>query len=242
MCPNISECFSCGQATFLILGTNCTRQCLFCNIEKNSPQTVDGDEPARIAEAVARLKLSHVVITSPTRDDLTDGGVFHYSETVASIRETSAGTRIELLIPDFQGLQQSLEGIVASRPDVIAHNLETVPRLYHVRSGADYQRSLDVLRQCHELAPQIATKSGVMLGMGEDEREVEKVILDLREVNCTYLSIGQYLAPSKKHYPVQEYVPPEVFARLRQLSLHAGFLHVESGPYVRSSYHAGLYI
>lgn len=242
MCPNISECFSCGQATFLILGTNCTRQCSFCNIEKNSPQPVDGDEPARIAEAVARLKLSHVVITSPTRDDLTDGGAFHYSATVSSIRETSAETRIELLIPDFQGLHHCLEEIVASRPDIIAHNLETVPRLYHVRSGADYQRSLDVLRQCHELAPQIATKSGVMLGMGEDEREVEQVIHNLREVNCTYLSIGQYLAPSKKHYPVQEYVPPDVFSRVRELALQAGFSHVESGPYVRSSYHAGQYI
>lgn len=242
MCPNISECFSCGQATFLIMGTNCTRQCSFCNVEKNVPQPLDDDEPVRIAEAVARLKLSHVVITSPTRDDLTDGGAFHYSATVSSIRGVSAKTRIELLIPDFQGLQQSLETIIASQPDIIAHNVETVPRLYHVRCGADYQRSLDVLRQCHSLAPDIATKSGIMLGMGEEEREVVQVIHDLREVNCTYLSIGQYLAPSKKHYPVKEYVQPELFDRLREESLKAGFSHVESGPYVRSSYHAGQYV
>lgn len=241
MCPNISECFSCGQATFLILGTNCTRQCSFCNVEKQEPQAVDAEEPARIAEAFARLKLSHVVITSPTRDDLADGGASHYSATVTAIREVSDRTRIELLIPDFQGSQRSLELIVASQPDIIAHNVETVPRLYQVRSGAEYQRSLDVLRQCHELAPHICTKSGVMLGMGEEESEVVQVMNDLRGVNCTYLSIGQYLAPSKKHYPVQEYVQPEVFARLRELSLHAGFSHVESGPYVRSSYHAGQY-
>ena len=203
LCPNISECFSCGQATFLILGTICTRQCSFCNVEKNVPLMVDGEEPARIAEAVTRLKLLHVVITSPTRDDLPDGGASHYSATVSSIKNASAGTRIELLIPDFLGNQKSLESIVASQPDIIAHNVETVPRLYHVRSGADYQRSLDILKQCHELAPLISSKSGIMLGMGEEESEVVQVIDDLRAVNCTYLSIGQYLPPSKKHYPVQ---------------------------------------
>lgn len=241
MCPNISECFSCGQATFLILGTNCTRQCNFCNVDKNEPVAVDSDEPARIAEAVVRLKLSHVVITSPTRDDLSDGGALHYSETVLSIRQASASTRIELLIPDFMGNQQSLNTISTSQPDIIAHNIETVPRLYHVRSGADYQRSLEVLRMCHELAPHISTKSGIMLGMGEEECEVAKVIEDLRAVDCMYLSIGQYLSPSKKHYPVQEYIRPETFAGLRDLALQAGFAHVESGPYVRSSYHAGQY-
>ncbi|MDA8428373.1 MAG: lipoyl synthase [Geobacteraceae bacterium] len=241
LCPNISECFSCGQATFLILGTNCTRQCSFCNVEKNVPQQVDIDEPDRIAEAVVRLKLSHVVITSPTRDDLPDGGASHYFATVSSIKKTSAATRIEVLIPDFLGNQQSLKIIIGSRPDIIAHNVETVPRLYHVRSGADYQRSLQMLKWCREQAPLISTKSGVMLGMGEHEDEVVQVIEDLRGVNCTYLSIGQYLAPSKRHYPVQEYIQPEVFVRLRDLALKAGFSHVESGPYVRSSYHAGQY-
>ncbi len=242
MCPNISECFSCGQATFLILGTNCTRQCSFCNVEKHTLQPIDVDEPARVAEAVARLKLAHVVITSPTRDDLPDGGATQYFETVSAIRNMSAKTRIEVLIPDFQGNHQSLECVVASQPDIVAHNLETVPRLYHVRSGADYQRSLDLLMQCHTLAPHISSKSGVMLGMGEEEYEIEQVIHDLRRVNCMYLSIGQYLAPSKKHYPVQEYVRPEQFVKLRELALRAGFSHVESGPYVRSSYHAGQYL
>lgn len=241
MCPNISECFSCGQATFLILGINCTRQCSFCNVEKNVPLPVDFDEPARIAEAVTRLKLSHVVITSPTRDDLPEGGALQYSATVTFIRAASDETRIELLIPDFMGNQQSLEIIVGSRPDIIAHNVETVPRLYHVRSGADYHRSLHVLKWCQEQAPQISTKSGIMLGMGEVESEVEQVIEDLRRVNCTYLSIGQYLSPSTKHYPVQEYVKPLQFDRLREYALKAGFSHVESGPYVRSSYHAGEY-
>jgi lipoic acid synthetase len=241
MCPNISECFSCGQATFLIMGTNCTRQCSFCNVDKKPPLIVDGDEPARIAEAVTRLKLSHVVITSPTRDDLPDGGASHFCATVTSIRRISAETRIELLIPDFLGSHQSLESIVGSKPDIIAHNVETVPRLYQVRSGAVYRRSLEVLKLCHELAPLISTKSGIMLGMGEDEGEVVQVINDLHCVNCTYLSIGQYLAPSKKHYPVQEYVKPEVFERLRKLALNSGFSHVESGPYVRSSYHAAQY-
>jgi lipoic acid synthetase len=241
MCPNISECFSCGQATFLILGTNCTRQCSFCNVEKNAPLAVDRDEPLRIAEAVTRLKLSHVVITSPTRDDLPDGGASHYSETVTAIRNTSIGTRIELLIPDFMGNYQSLETIVRSQPDIVAHNVETVPRLYQVRSGADYQRSLEVLKRNHELAPLIRTKSGIMLGMGEEEGEVVRVIDDLRKVGCSYLSIGQYLSPSKRHYPVQEYIKPDVFDRLRQTALNSGFTHVESGPYVRSSYHAGQY-
>jgi lipoic acid synthetase len=241
LCPNISECFSCGQATFLILGRNCTRQCSFCNVEKATPLPVDREEPARIAEAVQRLRLSHVVITSPTRDDLADGGAAIYSATVAGIRMLTAETRIELLVPDFQGRRESLECVVASRPDIIAHNIETVPRLYHVRSGADYARSLDVLKRCGELDRQIGIKSGIMLGMGESEDEVNQVMRDLRSVGCRYLSIGQYLAPSREHYPVQEYIPPEVFERLREAGLALGFSHVESGPYVRSSYHAGQY-
>ena len=242
LCPNISECFSCGQATFLILGKNCTRQCSFCNVEKTEPFPVDQDEPGRVAEAVARLKLSHVVITSPTRDDLADGGAGLYAATVDAIRHSSPLTRIELLIPDFQGSYHSLEMVTASQPDIIAHNVETVPRLYHIRSGADYGRSLELLRNCRELAPDIRIKSGIMLGMGETEDEVLQVFKDLREAGCSYLSIGQYLAPSRKHFPVQEYVPPERFKRLQVHALELGFSHVESGPYVRSSYHAGQYV
>lgn len=241
LCPNISECFSCGQATFLILGKNCTRLCSFCNVEKTAPLPVDGDEPARVAEAARRLKLSHVVVTSPTRDDLPDGGAGIFAATVAAIRSASPATRIELLIPDFQGSVPSLESVVAARPDIIAHNVETVPRLYEIRSGADYRRSLEVLRVCAGLAPEIRTKSGIMLGMGETEEEVLVVLRDLRGVGCAYLSIGQYLAPSRRHYPVQEYVPPERFESLRLCALEMGFSHVESGPYVRSSYHAGKY-
>ena len=241
LCPNISECFACGQATFLILGRNCTRLCSFCNVEKTAPQPVDRDEPARVAEAVARLKLSHVVITSPTRDDLPDGGARLYAATVAAIRCSSPATRIELLIPDFQGDVPSLEMVVASHPDIIAHNVETVPRLYQIRSGADYARSLELLRVCAEMVPEIRTKSGIMLGMGELEPEVLQVLKDLRDADCDYLSIGQYLAPSRLHYPVQEYVAPELFETLRLQALEMGFSHVESGPYVRSSYHAGKY-
>lgn len=241
LCPNISECFGCGQATFLILGKNCTRLCAFCNVEKATPLPVDPGEPGRVAEAVARLSLAHVVITSPTRDDLPDGGASLFAATVAAIRSSSPETRIELLVPDFQGSRTSLECVAASGPEIIAHNLETVPRLYHIRSGADYGRSLEVLRLCSEVAAGIRTKSGIMLGIGETEGEVLDVLRDLRSVGCDYLSIGQYLAPSRRHHPVREYVRPEVFERLREMALEAGFCHVESGPYVRSSYHAGEY-
>lgn len=241
LCPNISECFSCGQATFLILGNNCTRMCAFCNVTKAVPEMVDHGEPARVAEAVKRLGLSHVVVTSPTRDDLEDGGAGQFAATVHAIRQTAPKTVVEVLIPDFMGSITALETVIASSPDIIAHNLETVPRLYHVRSGADYGRSLELLRCCKELAPDINTKSGIMLGMGEQEQEVLQLFEELRRVGCDYLSIGQYLAPSRQHYPVQEYVTPEQFERLQGVALSAGFSHVESGPYVRSSYHAALY-
>lgn len=241
LCPNISECFSCGQATFLILGRNCTRLCFFCNLEKTAPLPPEGDEAERVAQAVSRLKLSHVVVTSPTRDDLPDGGAGAYAATVVAIRTASPATRIELLIPDLQGERASLALVAAARPDILAHNLETVPRLYLIRSGADYRRSLDVLRLCKELAPESRTKSGIMLGMGESCDEVLELLRDLRGVACDYLSIGQYLAPSRAHYPVQEYLAPERFDELRRVALELGFSHVESGPYVRSSYHAGQY-
>jgi len=242
LCPNISECFRCGQATFLILGRHCTRHCSFCNVDKAEPQPVDSGEPARVAEAVARLRLSHVVITSPTRDDVPDGGASLYAATVAAIRAVSPATRIEPLIPDFRGDRKSLATVMASGPDMVAHNVETVPRLYHIRSGADYVRSLEVLHTCRDLSPKTPVKSGIMLGMGEAADEVVQVFGDLREAGCAYLSIGQYLAPSRNHYPVQEYVRPEVFEALRQTALDLGFVHVESGPYVRSSYHAGEYL
>lgn len=240
-CPNITECFRSRQATFLILGAECTRLCSFCNVTKKEPLPPDLGEPARVAEAVVMLDLSHVVITSPTRDDLPDGGAGFYAETVAAIRTVSPLTRIELLIPDFRGDRRGLATVVASAPDIIGHNLETVPRLYHIRMGADYDRSLGVLNTLHGLDPSLKTKSGIMLGLGEEEDEVLRVLDDLRSVNCSYLSLGQYLAPSRNHYPVHEYVRPEIFENYRRMALARGFLHVESGPYVRSSYHAAEY-
>ena len=241
MCPNISECFGCGQATFLILGARCTRSCTFCNVTKEAPLPLDPGEPVRVAEAVTRLRLKHVVITSPTRDDLEDGGAGVYAVTVAAVRAVSPATKIELLIPDFFGNADSVAVIVASRPDVVGHNLETVPRLYSIRAGADYGRSLRVLAMLHETGPALRTKSGLMLGLGEGEGEVLRVLDDLREAGCSWLSLGQYLAPSRSHAPVHEFIPPEMFERYRKEALFRGFDHVESGPYVRSSYHAAEY-
>jgi lipoic acid synthetase len=241
ICPNISECFRNRQATFLILGKSCTRLCSFCNVTKETPLPADPQEPARVAQAVVRLGLSHVVITSPTRDDLPDGGSALYAATVAAIREASPDTRIELLIPDFLGDRASIATVVKARPDIIGHNLETAPRLYHIRCGADYRRSLTVLETARELAPGLKTKSGIMVGLGETEAEVLAVFADLRRAECAYLSVGQYLAPSKRHYPVQEFISPERFDFFRDEALGLGFEHVESGPYVRSSYHAEQY-
>jgi len=241
MCPNISECFRAKQATFLILGSICTRLCTFCNVTKKAPLPIDPDEPARVAAAVRELSLAHVVITSPTRDDLSDGGAGLYAATVTAIRAASPDTRIELLIPDFKGDENSLQQVVAARPDILGHNVETVSRLYHIRSGADYLRSLELLRRAHALDPLLKTKSGIMLGLGESEAEVLAVMADLREAGCSYLSIGQYLAPSRQHQPVADFIEPERFDLLREKGLALGFEHVESGPYVRSSYHASSY-
>ncbi len=241
LCPNISECFCQKQATFLILGAACTRLCTFCNVVKAVPLPVDPGEPARLAEAVVRLALAHVVITSPTRDDLPDGGAVAYAATVDEIRRRAPGTRIELLVPDFRGSRESVSRVVASPPDIFGHNVETVPRLYDIRKGADYHRSLDVLAAAVGLAPSIPTKSGIMLGLGETIDEVREVLSDLRRAGCAYLSIGQYLAPSRKHQPVAAFIPPELFDGLREEALILGFSHVESGPYVRSSYHAADY-
>ncbi len=240
-CPNITECFRERQATFLILGADCTRLCSFCNVTKRTPLPPDSTEPARVAEAVCRLGLSHVVITSPTRDDLPDGGAGHYAETVAAIRSAAPATKVELLIPDFLGSRESLARVVASAPAIIGHNVETVPRLYDIRAGGEYGRSLRVLRMLGELAPAVRSKSGIMLGLGETEDEVLTVFADLRAAGCSYLGIGQYLAPSRQHYPVREFIRPELFEKYRITALAMGFAHVESGPYVRSSYHAARY-
>jgi lipoyl synthase len=240
-CPNITECFSKRQATFLILGRICTRLCSFCNVTKETPLPLDPGEPASVAEAVCRLGLAHVVITSPTRDDLADGGAAAYAETVALLRKSAPRTKVELLVPDFLGNAAALATVVASAPDILGHNLETVPRLYGIRSGADYDRSLDLLAEAHRLDPELKTKSGLMLGLGEEEEELFEVLEDLLATGCSYLSLGQYLAPSKQHYPVQRYLEPELFERYRERALEMGFLHVESGPYVRSSYHAEQY-
>ncbi len=241
LCPNISECFRQKQATFLILGKACTRLCTFCNVTKAKPLPLDQEEPVRVAAAIAQLGLNHVVITSPTRDDLPDGGAAAYALTVAAIRRGAPIARIELLVPDFNGNLTALEQVVASGPDIFGHNVETVPRLYAIREGADYQRSLEVLGKAMKLAPAIPTKSGVMLGLGETLDEVRQVMADLLSVGCSYLSLGQYLAPSRHHQPVVEFIPPETFDLLREEGLRMGFRHLESGPYVRSSYHAGEY-
>ncbi len=240
-CPNISECFGKRQATFLILGRICTRLCSFCSVSKETPLALDPNEPVSVAEAVQRLGLAHVVITSPTRDDLADGGAAAYAETVARIRVASPRTKVELLIPDFQGDGAALATVVASAPDILGHNLETVPRLYGIRSGADYRRSLALLAEAHRLDPELKTKSGLMLGLGEEEGELFGVLEELLQTGCSYLSLGQYLAPSRQHYPVQRFVEPELFESYKQKALAMGFLHVESGPYVRSSYHAEQY-
>lgn len=241
MCPNITECFRQRQATFLILGRICTRLCSFCNVAKEAPLPADHGEPARVAEAIKRLNLSHVVITSPTRDDLPDGGAALYAATVAAIREAAPRTAIELLIPDFRGDREAISVVTRAMPDIIGHNLETVPRLYHIREGADYRRSLEVLAALHEIAPSIRTKSGLMVGLGETEEELFAVFADLCRVGCSYLSVGQYLAPSKRHHPVRAFIEPELFDLYRERALAMGFAHVESGPYVRSSYHAAEY-
>lgn len=243
MCPNIGECFSRMEATFLILGRHCTRGCSFCNISKAAPLPLDPREPERVARAVSRLALKHVVVTSVTRDDLSDGGAGFFAETIARIRAVTPRVSIEALIPDFRLSRTALELVAAASPQIIAHNLETVPSLYYaVRQGADYRRSLEVLRLIKEIAPEIKSKSGLMLGMGEKPEEVCAVMQDLRDAGCDFLSIGQYLAPSRNHYPVKEYITPEQFTCYKEKGEALGFLHIESGPYVRSSYSAGNYL
>lgn len=243
MCPNMGECFSAKTATFLILGKNCTRNCRFCNIQKADPLAVDEQEPEKVAQAVRQLGLKHVVITSVTRDDLSDGGADIFAQTVNCIREKLPNVSVEILIPDFGFSLAALEIVAKAKPDIIAHNLETVPSLYRqVRQGSDYLRSLGVLRVLKEISPQLKTKSGLMLGLGEKMDEVLAVMQDLRSVHCDLLSIGQYLAPSKQHYPVKDYILPEQFDDYRQKAKEFGFLHIQSAPYVRSSYLAAQYL
>ncbi len=244
LCPNISECFSQNTATFLILGDTCTRACGFCAVNKGLPGQIDNFEPDKIAEAVNRLGLDYVVITSVTRDDLGDGGAGVFADTISSIRKIKRCVKIELLIPDFNGNTDALKKVVDASPDVIGHNLETVPSLYSIaRPQADYRRSLEVLKSIKKLAStnKIYTKSGLMLGLGEKEGEVSDVLLDLRNVDCDFLSLGQYLCPGNKNLAVEEFVHPEKFLEYKQKALEMGFLYVESGPYVRSSYRAAGY-
>jgi len=240
-CPNYGECFSKQTATIMILGTNCTRDCRFCNVRHAEPTPVDPEEPMRVAEAVKALGLRYVVVTSVTRDDLPDGGAAQFAQVIRGIRETAPGTAIEVLIPDFMGRNpRALEQVIAAGPDVISHNMETVAALYpQIRPGADYMRSLTILRQIKAQNPAIRSKSGIMLGFGETEGQVLQLFNDLLEVGCEFLTIGQYLAPSKAHYPVQAYVTPAQFEAYGAAARAKGFAFVASAPLVRSSYHAG---
>lgn len=240
-CPNCGECFGRRTATFMILGNQCTRNCRFCAVGKGFPQTVDPNEPERVAKAVHQLNLRHVVITSVTRDDLPDGGASHFANVIQAIRASNPDEPpvVEVLIPDFQGNRAALDLVIKAKPEIINHNIETVPRLYPtVRPEADYHRSLELLAQVKAAAPSIMTKSGIMVGLGETVDEVSDVFRDLRAVGCDLLTIGQYLAPSKSHHPVVAYIHPDQFAAYRQEAEAMSFRHVASGPLVRSSYHA----
>ena len=238
-CPNRMECFSSRTATFMILGDICTRNCRFCDVPIGKAQAVQPDEPARLAEAVVELGLVHVVITSVTRDDLPDGGAGHFAATVQAIRTRKPQATIELLIPDLQGDRAALKTVLDSGPDILNHNLETIPRLYsQVRPQADYRQSLELLRAAKQLNPRVYTKSGLMVGLGEGVAEIETVMDDLRGVDCDFLTIGQYLPPSKSHFPVAEYIHPDTFKAYQRTGYQKGFAFVASAPFVRSSYKA----
>ncbi len=238
-CPNQTECWSQKTATFMILGNVCTRPCGFCSVLKGKTETVELDEPGRVAEAAERLGLKYVVITSVTRDDLPDGGADHFYECVRAVRERT-GAKVEVLTPDFRGNRNAISRVIQSRPDVFNHNTETVPRLYdRVRRNADYRRTLDLLQQIKDEAPEMPTKSGLMLGLGETREELLEVCSDLRAVGVDMLTLGQYLQPTAQHLPVERYVPPEEFDEIGEQMRRLGFSMVASGPFVRSSYHAG---
>ena len=238
-CPNRNECWNAGTAAFLILGDVCTRRCGFCGVPTGAPRSVDREEAGRIADVVASLGLSYAVVTSVTRDDLPDGGACLFADTIRAIRRRIPNCRVEVLVPDFQGLPQPLDAVLDAFPDVLNHNIETVPSLYpRVRPQADYGRSLQLLRRAKDL--DAITKSGIMLGLGEGGEEVRSVLRDLRRAGCDLLTLGQYLPPSREHLPVQRYYRPGEFESLRRLSLDLGFRDVVAGPLVRSSYRAAL--
>jgi lipoic acid synthetase len=238
-CPNIGECWHHGTATFMILGDVCTRACSYCAVAHGRPTELDTAEPARVAEAVARMRLQYAVITSVDRDDLADGGASIFAATIQLTRARVPGCRIEVLIPDFQGIESSLRTVLDAGPDVLNHNIETVPRLYRMaRSGGRYPRSLELLDRSRQYRPGIATKTGIMVGLGEEHDEIVGVFDDLRRVGVSILTIGQYLRPSAKHAAMTRYYHPDEFANLKRIALAKGFVHVESGPLVRSSYHA----
>jgi len=240
-CPNVGECWSQGHATMMIMGEICTRGCTFCNVATGKPQTLDAFEPGRVAHAVSKLGLNHVVVTSVDRDDLTDGGADHFAQTIRAIRHRSPNTTIEILTPDFLKCADSvLETVVAAKPDVFNHNLETVPGLYlEVRPGARYFHSLRLLQRVKELDPTIFTKSGIMVGLGENDPQVRQVMDDMRAADVDFLTIGQYLQPTPKHHRVDRFVTPEEFATYEKAAYNKGFLMVSATPLTRSSYHAG---
>lgn len=239
-CPNIGKCFDKGTATFMILGDTCSRNCKFCAVKTGKPLTPDPEEPKRVADAVERLGLKHAVVTSVTRDDLDDFGANQFAETIEEIRRLNLDTTVEVLIPDFQGSLKAIKRVVDAKPDIINHNVETVPRLYKdVRSQAKYGRSLQVLRTIKSLDSEIYTKSGLMVGIGETEEEVLEVMKDLRSVRCDILTLGQYLRPSKEQLEVKEYVTPEKFQKYKKKGEEMGFIHVASDPLVRSSFNVG---
>ncbi len=239
-CPNLGECFDRGTATFMIMGDICTRRCPFCDVAHGRPRPLDPEEPARLAQVVRAMGLRYVVVTSVDRDDLRDGGGAHFAACVGALREACPGLQVEVLVPDFRGrVARALEALSAAPPDVFNHNLETVPRLYRkARPGADYAGSLALLRRFKDACPGVPTKSGLMLGLGEEDGEIRAVLRDLRAHGCDMLTLGQYLQPSRHHLPVERYVPPEQFQALADYARGLGFRHVASGPMVRSSYHA----
>jgi lipoic acid synthetase len=239
-CPNIGECWEKKHATFMILGDTCTRACAFCNVKTGLPNALDANEPEHVGQATAKLGLSHIVVTSVDRDDLADGGAGHFAQTIRAIRTHAPGTTIEVLTPDFLRKDGAVEIVVAAKPDVFNHNLETVPSLYlSVRPGARYFHSLRLLQRVKELDPQMFTKSGIMVGLGEERNEVLQVMDDLRSANVDFLTIGQYLQPTRKHHAVERFVPPDEFKALETIAYAKGFLMVSASPLTRSSHHAG---
>ena len=238
-CPNVGECWGAGTATFMILGDVCTRACRFCAVKTGRPPATDLDEPRRVAEAIRQLNIRYVVITSVDRDDLEDGGASIFAETVRRTREANAAVRIEVLIPDFRGSLPALRRVVEAMPDVLAHNIETVPRLYRVaRAGSRYERSLGLLRDAKSFGIRTVTKSSLMVGLGERKDEIHDALDDLRSCGVDIVTLGQYLQPTREHLPVERYYSPEEFAEFKNHAASLGFRHVEAGPLVRSSYHA----